>query len=198
MGERRARLLIVLVAATAAIVPAAQAQRVRGTLTDSSTHEPVTGAVVSVLDSAGKFLSRTIADDKGQFAAARLRGARTLHIVRIGYQPVDKPIADGDTVVELRLMPIASRLATLTASEGRVCPGKPGTNEALELWEQARSGLLASVVSRESNPPRLRIRNYWRERDPVRKRIESDSSRTRELVADRSYVAARRWAGCCR
>jgi len=155
MGERSARLLIALVAATTAIVPAAQAQRVRGTLTDSSTREPVTGAVVSVLDSAGNFLSRTIADDKGHFAAARLRGARTLHVVRIGYQPVDKLIVDGDSTIDLRLMPIASRLATLTASEGRVCPGKPGASEALELWEQARDGLLASVVARESNPPRL-------------------------------------------
>jgi len=196
MGERRAGLLIALVAATAAIVPAAaQAQRVRGTLTDSSTGEPVSGAVVSVLDSTGKFLSRTIADEKGQFAAARLRGARTLHVVRIGYRPADRSIVDSDTTVDLRLAPIASRLAALTASEGRVCPGKPGTNEALELWEQARNGLLASVVARESNPPRLKIRTYWRTRDPVRKWIESDSSRMKDIIADRSYVAARpAWA----
>ena len=197
MGERRAGLLIAVVAATVAIASprAAQAQRIRGTLTDSSTHEPVTGAVVTVLDSTGKFLSRTIADDKGVFAAARIRGASTLHIVRIGYRPADKPIVDSDSTFELRLVPIASRLATLTASEGRVCPGKPGTNEALELWEQARNGLLASVVAREANPPRLRVRTYWRTRDPVRKRIESDSSRTKEFIADRSYVAARpAWA----
>src|SRR5215471_10930353 len=98
MGERRAGLLIALVAAVAAITPlAAQAQRVRGTLTDSATGEPVTGAVVSVLDSTGQFLSRTIADDKGRFAAARLRGARTLHVVRIGYRPVDRTIVDSDS-----------------------------------------------------------------------------------------------------
>jgi hypothetical protein len=194
MGERRAALLIALVATTAAIVPA-QAQRVRGTLTDSATGEPVSGAVVSVLDSAGQFVSRTIADDKGHFAAARLRGARTLHIVRIGYRPADAPLAEADSTIDLRLVPIASRLATMTASEGRVCPGQPGSSEALELWEQARNGLLASVVARESNPPRLKIRTYWRTRDPVRKRIESDSSRIRDLVADRSYVAARpAWA----
>jgi hypothetical protein len=195
MGKDRAGLLIALVAAGAAIAPArAHAQRVRGTLTDSSTREPVSGAVVSVLDSAGQFVSRTIADDKGRFSAALLRGARTLHIVRIGYRPVDAPLA-GDSTMDFRLAPIASRLATMTASEGRVCPGKPGASEALEVWEQARDGLLASVVARESNPPRLRIRTYWRTRDPVRKVIESDSSRTRDLVADRSYVAARpAWA----
>ena len=196
MGERRAGLLITLIAAAAAVTPpAAQAQRVRGTLTDSATGEPVTGAVVSVLDSAGQFLSRTIADDKGQFAAARLRGARTLHIVRIGYRPLDRTLADSDSTIVLRLSPIAARLAVVNASEGRICPGKPGTSQALELWEQARNGLLASVVARESNPPRLRIRTYWRTRDPVRKRIESDSSRTKEIIADRSYVAARpAWA----
>ena len=196
MGERRAGLLIALVAATAAIAPRpAHAQRVRGTLTDSATGEPVSGAVVSVLDSAGQFVSRTIADDKGRYSAARLRGARTLHIVRIGYRPADAPLAENDSTLDFRLAPIASRLATMTASEGRVCPGKPGASEALELWEQARNGLLASVVARESNPPRLRIRTYWRTRDPVRKRVESDSSRTKDIVADRSYVAARpAWA----
>jgi len=195
MGKDRARLLIALVAAGAAIAPArAHAQRVRGTLTDSSTREPVSGAVVSVLDSAGQFVSRTIADDKGRFTAALLRGARTLHIVRIGYRPVDAPLT-GDSTMDFHLAPIASRLATMTASEGRVCPGKPGASEALEAWEQARDGLLASVVARESNPPRLRFRTYWRTRDPVRKAIETDSSRTRDLVADRSYVAARpAWA----
>jgi len=195
MGKDRARLLIALVAAGAAIAPArAHAQRVRGTLTDSSTREPVSGAVVSVLDSAGQFVSRTIADDKGRFTAALLRGARTLHIVRIGYRPVDAPLT-GDSTMDFHLAPIASRLATMTASEGRVCPGKPGASEALEAWEQARDGLLASVVAREYNPPRLRIRTYWRTRDPVRKAIETDSSRTRDLVADRSYVAARpAWA----
>jgi hypothetical protein len=196
MGARRAAVLLALVAATAAIAsPAMQAQRVRGTLTDSASGEPVSGAVVSVLDSTGQFLSRTIADDKGRFAAARLRGAHSLHVVRIGYRPADAPIVESDSTIDFRLSPIASRLATLTASDRRVCPGKPGTSEALELWEQARNGLLASVVARESNPPHLRIRTFWRTRDPVRKRIESDSSSTKDIVADRSYIAARpAWA----
>jgi len=200
MGERRAGLRIALVAAIAAIAlplpsAAAQSQRIQGALTESATGEPVSGAVVSVLDSAGRFLIRTIANDSGRFSAARFPGSRALHIVRIGYRPIDRPIADSDSTFDLRLAPIASRLAALTATEGRVCPGKPGANEALELWEQARNGLLASVVARESNPPRLRIRTYWRTRDPVRKRIVKDSSVTKDLIADRSYVAARpAWA----
>src|SRR3954469_10195796 len=196
MGARRAGLLLALVAATSAIARhPAQAQRVRGTLTDSATREPVSGAVVSVLDSAGQFLSRTIADDKGRYAAALLRGARTLHVVRIGYRPADASIANGDSTIDFRLAPIASQLAALTVSDRRVCPGKPGTSEAVELWEQARNGLLASIVSRESNPPRLRIRNYWRTLDQLRKRTESDSSVVKDITADRSYVAARpAWA----
>src|SRR6476646_578194 len=112
MGEPRAGR-IALVAAIAAIslpLGAAQAQRVRGTLTDSATGEPVTGAVVSVLDSAGQFLSRTIADDRGRYAAARFRGSRTIHIVRIGYRPVDATIATSDSTMDFRLTPIASRL----------------------------------------------------------------------------------------
>src|SRR5689334_5531342 len=108
MGEHRAGLLIALVAVSAAITPA-HAQRVRGTLTDSSTGEPVSGAVISVLDSAGQFLARTIADDKGRYAAPRLRGSRALHIVRIGYRPADARLGD-DSTMDFRLAPIASRL----------------------------------------------------------------------------------------
>jgi len=111
MGEPKAGLLVALVAAAAAIVtPAAQAQRVRGTLTDSSTNEPVSGAVVSVLDSTGKFYARNIADDQGRFAVPRMRGAGTLHVVRIGYRPVDKAITERMATVKGTILADAYQL----------------------------------------------------------------------------------------
>jgi len=191
----RSGAVVFLVAALAATTPA-QAQRVRGILRDSATAEPVSGAVVTTADSAGKFLSRTITDQQGQFDVFRLRGAARLRVVRIGYRPRDVtlPASDTDSLV-IRLSQIPSLLAAVTASSKRICPGEQGGGAALDLWEQARSGLLAGVVSRETRPPRVRLRSFWRLFEPVRKRLVDDSIGVKDVRVERSYVAARpAWA----
>jgi hypothetical protein len=191
----RSGAVALLVAAFAATSPA-PAQRVRGTLKDSLTSEPVIGAVITTSDSAGKFLARTVSDDSGQFSVYRMRGASKLHVVRIGFRPRDAnfPVSDSDTLA-IRMSPIASLLAAVSSNGKRVCPGEKGNGAALDLWEQARAGLLAGVVSREAHPPRVRLRAFWRTFDPVRRRLIDDSAEVKDVVADRSYVAARpAWA----
>jgi Carboxypeptidase regulatory-like domain len=183
------------VAALVATTPA-QAQRVGGTLKDSATKEPLGGAVVTTTDSAGVFLARSISDRAGRFAVFRLRGAAKIHVVRIGYRPYDEffPL-DGVDTMDVRMSPIPSVLAAVSSSSKRVCPGDKGSAAALDLWEQARSGLLAGVVTRETHPPRVRLRSFWRTFDPIRKRLLDDSVAIKDVVVDRSFVAARpAWA----
>ena len=161
-------------------------------LKDSATSEPVSGAVVTTIDSAGTFLSRSVSDERGRFDVYRLRGASKLHIVRIGYRPRDLMLPTGDTdSLEVALSQIPSLLAAVTASSKRICPGDKGGGAALDLWEQARSGLLAAVVARETHPPHVRLRSFWRTFEPVRKRLIDDSVSIKDVRADRSYVAAR-------
>src|SRR5204863_6198039 len=93
--------------------------------------------------------------------------------------------------LDIRVSQIPSLLAAVTASSKRICPGERGGGAALDLWEQARSGLLAGVVSRETRPPRVRLRSFWRLFEPVRKRLIDDSSAVKDLRAERSYVAPR-------
>lgn len=187
----RAVGLVVAAAALAVIAPRAGAQRVRGTITDNVTHEPVRGAVVTLTDSAGNMLSRAIADMSGRWAAIAVQGIRRARVVRIGYRPRDLRLAEGDTLLTLTMEPIAARLGAVAASDTRICPGDNPSSDALDLWEQARAGLLASVVSREVKAPRVRLRSFRRTLDPVTRKAIGDTIEYRDLVADRSFVAAR-------
>lgn len=188
MRNAAAVALIAAIAATGV----ANAQRVRGTVTDSATAERVAGAVITLSDSAGAFLSRSIAGAEGKFSVPRLAATRRMRVVRIGYHPTDLVIGN-DTVVDVRMQPVPSILGAVEASGRRVCPGDP--SGGLELWEQARAGLLASVVAREATPPRIRLRLTERTFEPIRHGIIRDSSIVKDAIGDKSFVAARpAWA----
>jgi hypothetical protein len=189
MGARSGVVGIVI-AALAAASPAL-AQRVRGTLTDSSTHEPIPGAVVSIADSAGRFLARGVAGADGHFDVPRLPGSRQVHVIRIGYRPIDATVGAEDEPLALQMRAIASQLATVTTSGRRVCPGESARSDALQLWEQVRAGFFASIVARQARPPTLRLRFFRLERDPVLRRIEDDTVWVKDVVGDESFVAAR-------
>ncbi|MEP6732351.1 MAG: carboxypeptidase-like regulatory domain-containing protein [bacterium] len=193
MVRRREVLLVALLVFTAA--SSVSAQRVHGVVRDSITGAPVAGAVVLLSDSIGTLLARSIGDETGAFTMLRLRGSASIRIVRIGYHPRDVTLSADDSIVDIRLGAIPAFLDAMTASSERVCPGEHGTTAGFELWQQARAALLASVVSRESHPPRIRLLSFERTRDPVLNRVSKDESHMKELVLDRSYVAARpAWA----
>ena len=186
-----------VVALLAVSATAASAQRVRGVLRDSASGEAIAGAVVWATDSAGRFLARTVSIDSGAFAVPRLVGTARLHVLRIGYAPRELavPNTPSDTILVVRLLAVPLQLAAVEAHGEKVCPGDNAAAGALALWSQARSALYASVVAREANPPRIRLFSYVRTLEPVRHTVIDDSSATKELVADQSYVAARpAWA----
>lgn len=189
-------LLIVTCALAVAAAPAA-AQRVRGTARDSVTGQPVSGVVAWVSDSAGKFLARSIGDDAGAFAVMRLPGSARLRIMRIGYRPREIALHDlpGDSTLDVTLAALPPLLETVEATSRRVCPGEKGTSRALELWEQARTALLAGVVAREAGAPTVRLLSFTRSLEPAKLHVLRQQLARREVVADKSYVAARpAWA----
>ena len=182
-----------VVGAALAVVAAtpALAQRVRGTLTDSSTREPVTGAVVTISDSAGRFLARGIAGGDGRFDVPRFPGSKQIHVVRIGYRPIDATVPAADELLDLHMHAIASQLSTVTTSGKRVCPGDDANSQALQLWEQARTGFLAAVVARDGRPPNLRLRYFRIQRDPMVRHVVDDTVWAKTIVGDQPFVAAR-------
>jgi hypothetical protein len=174
--------------------PPAFAQRLEGIIRDSTTREPIGGAVVSVTDSGGRFLSRGVATATGRFSVFRLDGSAKLSILRIGYEPRVMLLTTSDTAVAVLMRAVPMMLSTVTLTSRRVCPtdnSDKGESPALALWEQARAGLLAAVVGRELGAPKLDVLSFDRELDPVNKRLRSERHVTKRLVADQPYVAGR-------
>ncbi len=132
---------------------AARAQVVRGTVHDSASAAPLAGAVVSLVDTAGGVVARTMADAAGRFSlSSSPRGVR-LRVIRIGYQPRDIPLPqEPATLLAFGMVRLPPMLDAVRVSDRELCPGSTDRGAAFQLWEQARAGLLATVVARETNP----------------------------------------------
>lgn len=190
----RVRAALIAAAIAGTVIPGvAGAQSVRGTVRDSASRDPLGGAVVTLTDSAGKFLARSLSDAQGRFAVLRVLGATRLHVVRIGFRPWDGTLGDpsADSAIAVRMQQVPVMLGSVTSTEERVCPGHAPESRALDMWEQARAALLSIVVGREAHAPRVRLLSFERTRDPVLKQVTSDSVSLKNMVVDRSYVAAR-------
>src|SRR5438552_2080755 len=129
-----------------AVTTAAHGQTVNGVVRDSATRQPISGAVVSVVDATGKTLRRTIADQAGKFILPVDAAAARLRVLRIGFQPRDVPLAAGD----ISMIRLPALLPVVRVSDRPLCPGSSDRGLAFVLWEQARAALLAAVVAREA------------------------------------------------
>jgi hypothetical protein len=71
---------------------------VSGTVTDSTTHQPIEGAVVNFGGTAGSFTT----DSKGKYGAAKIaEGSYTLSISKAGYTTQTKSITLGSTALQV-------------------------------------------------------------------------------------------------
>jgi hypothetical protein len=143
---------ISLVAVLLLVRPLA-AQTFHGTVRDSATRQPVAGAVVMALDSAGVVLGRRVTDERGEFRLSITGDARWARVVRIGFLPreIRAPSVDGDAAFDVSMVPVPTMLAAVTVRDESHCARRSDRAAALGLWEQARAGLLATVVARETN-----------------------------------------------
>jgi hypothetical protein len=137
---------------------AAFAQDVLGTVRDSLNGFPVSGAVVMLLDSSRVTVRRNLTSDRGAYRIALDASARFLRVVRIGYEPRELPVppaAGGDARIDVGMLEIPNMLSSVHVLPNSRCSRRNDRGAALALWEQARAGLLATVVARESNPAEL-------------------------------------------
>ena len=179
------RIVLGLALATATRV--ASAQQVRGTITDSSTRQTVSGAIVMLLDSAGTTLTRTITDETGQFALPLRQAGRQLRVQRLGFRPntVTLPATPGAQLrMDFALLPIATYLQAVSVSAS-ACSSRPDRGSAIALFDQARSGLLATVVAREGNPARMVLYGFERVMHGASDRIVHQSVRVDSAASAR-------------
>ena len=154
-----------------------QAQELRGTVRDAASRQPIPGAVITLLDGRGSALGRNITDERGRYRIALPSQAVTLRFVRIGFRPstanVPRSGAAVDTLdVAMTSLPTMLDPVSVRAS---ACPSRADAGPALGLLEQARAGLLNSVVARKANPASVVIIRFQRTMDGVSDRIASQS-----------------------
>lgn len=132
------------------------AQQLRGTVRDSVSGAAIAGAVLVARDAAGNVVARTIADSDGAYTLSAPRAA-DLRAMRIGFTPRTAALAPGDgpgvRTVDIELAAIPTFLDQVRVVADRAaCGQRPDAAAAANLYEQARAGLTAIVVARETDP----------------------------------------------
>jgi len=157
---RRRRGLLVAIVACLALGMRAGAQELRGVVRDSASRLPIPSAVVTLLDSAAGVAARTLTNERGQFRVVLLgtNVVRRVRVVRLGFRPAVAALpqpTDGVIRLDVDLASISMALTPVQVVSGPSCPRRRDREQALALLEQARAGLLATVVARSDKPARM-------------------------------------------
>ncbi len=169
-------------------------QVVTGHARDAGSGTPIPGAVVALLDSAGRTLARTVSATDGQYHLKGDGSTATIRALRIGFRPVNRTIARSDAgasiTIDLAMSTLPILLDTVAVHTQAQCPARRDAQTAFGVWEAARSALLASVVARESNPPRVRVVLFKRISD-IGGRLQSQAVAESVYIASQAFVSAR-------
>jgi hypothetical protein len=172
----RCAAAVLLTAALTAVLCARSlaAQDLRGTVRDSVSGQPIPGAVFMLLDSSGAVLVRRITDENGRYAIVLTPTTRRARLVRIGFRPreISLPQTSGGTAaLDVTMTAVSTMLATVRVRDESRCSHRSDRAAALGLWEQAREGLLATVVARETNTAFIRRLGFVRNFDGASNRV---------------------------
>jgi hypothetical protein len=171
----------------------AAAQGLSGAVRDSVSRLPIAGAVLTLLDSSGATVARNLSNERGEYRFAVTRAARSVRVVRIGFQlrEVTVPVGTRDNApLDIRMLRLPTMLqAARVIASGR-CPVRKDAAAALGLWEQARAGLLATIVAREENPALMHRLLFTRKMDGNSDRIASMSVSADSIFTTKSSFSA--------
>jgi hypothetical protein len=162
--------------ASVALAHIARAQRLAGTVRDSVSRQPIPGVVVILLDSAGATVSRRLTNEHGEYLVVLRDAMRSARFVRIGFRPEEVPIpprAESLAGLNVTMFALPSMMQLVRVVANSRCSVRKDRAAAMGLWDQARAGLLATIVARESNPARLHRLGFERVMDGNSDRIES-------------------------
>ncbi len=171
--------------------PAVVRAQLRGVVRDGPTRAPLSGAVVTVLDRAGATTARTITDVEGRFTVGIAPAAASLRVVRIGFRPRDVPVpSTTSAALEIVMERIPPMLNAVHVTDNELCPGSTDRGAAFQVWEQARAGLLATVVARELKPANARTLAYESRLAPNDERVRKQTTRIGSGRTTRPFVSS--------
>jgi hypothetical protein len=131
------------------------AQELRGTVHDSTSRQPIPGVVLMLLDANGAVLGRNITNERGDFRVALSTGIQRVRFIRIGFRPREvavPSVENGIARLDVAMRALPTMLEAVRVSANAKCQRRDDSGVALALLEQARAGLLATIVARDANP----------------------------------------------
>lgn len=156
---------------------AAAAQTLRGRVTSADSSRGLSGVIVLLRDPSGREVARTLSTSTGSYVLrAPAAGSYRVRTLRIGYRPGDfgpymLSLSREDNAV-LALADIPVSLAAVRVSAPGECRSRDADGGAtLEIWEEARKALLASVIARTDVQPTVSTFTYTRAIDPRTQRV---------------------------
>ncbi len=163
--------------------------RIAGTVRDATTSAPVAGAVVSLLNDDRAVLRRLVTGATGQFRLERAATGTRIQVLRLGYRPREVPVPSLDSAVTVTIERLPNLLDGVRVVARASCPARADAPAAFGLWEQARTALLSSVVTRDTRAAYMRRYRYVRALDSARvARMTVETDTTRAAVT--SFSAA--------
>ncbi|MCC6241820.1 MAG: carboxypeptidase regulatory-like domain-containing protein [Gemmatimonadaceae bacterium] len=184
MIRLRSALLCIAVCSALPARASAQGPEVRGFVRDSASGEPVPGVVVMMVDARGQVVNRTISGARGQYRVLRPVSSVQLRAIRLGFRPrtltLPQPLVES-AEINVSMATVARTLDAVDVVAARGCPARTDRAEAFGLLDQARAGLLATVVARERQIADMRVLRYerWFDVDGVsieRQAVQIDST----------------------
>ncbi len=150
------------------ITAPASAQTVRVQAIESETQRPVVGAIVVLVDSAGRPGTRGLTNEGGRVVlTAPHPGTFRLRADRIGHSGIlTDPFPVGDSAISITVIMPASRtvLPEVTVAGATPCDRRASGASTAELWNEIRKSLTASEITTESESVVLAVTRFRRYR----------------------------------
>lgn len=186
---------VLLLALSLAAAPASSAaQTVAGTVGDRWTSAAISGAVVVLLDTAGRRHDATISDAQGRYTVrASTPGAFLVRAERVGYSTTSSPVlvlAAGEQATHS--LSIVASVVTLDAvvarGARRPCTVRPANGvQAAIVWEEARKALEAAEVAMRRQAYQFRLRRFRRVLTGPRARVQDSTSAVQTGFSDEGF-----------
>lgn len=188
------------------VTRAAGAQAIAGRVLGKVDGAPVVGAIVTLLDSAGRAMMTKLAEDGGSFDfAPPLAGPYAIRVERVGFRSTTTApflVRQGEKVeVPITIVSEGVSLRAVKVSADRRCVVRPQEGLATaELWNEARKALNATQLTQMAqagsrtrrNPHRfaVRWRKFDRELEPQSFAIRSEEQVEMEGETVTPFVSA--------
>lgn len=195
----RFRLLPLLGIAPGALICAgtAQAQVVRGTVSERASATPIVGVVVSLVPAAGPGAGSisVLSNERGEYAIrATGPGRYRLDAKRIGAQRfVSEPfeLAAGESKrIDVTLEALVYRLPEVRVVEADLCVSNESQRPRVAaLWEEARTVLTAAQISLRDRLFEGQLTRYVRGLHPRSLRVLEESWGERKGLMDRPFFS---------